>query len=421
MNGSSSHGPRRHAVVIGAGIVGICTARALQRDGAAVTVIDPLPPGRSTSFGNAGGMAVTEVAPLALPGTISRVPGWLLDPLGPLTIRWSYLPQLAPWLWRFWRASTRARAEAAARALAALNASAYDDYAPLLAEAGIADILYRQGCISLCESEEALARDALEWELKRRNGVRIERLAPEELRQMEPALAPIFVAGMLMPDWGHVADPYRVVAAIAENFARQGGVLKAARVTHVETGARGAEAVRTDADERVSCDEVVIAAGAWSGALARQLGSKVPLESERGYHTTLPTPGLSVNRMLHSAEGGFVVTPMAMGLRLAGTVELGGLELPPDYARARVLVKRAQRFLPGLNAEGGSEWMGHRPSLPDSLPVIARSPHFANVFYAFGHGHLGLTEGATTGRLIAALAAGRDPGLDLAPFRIDRF
>jgi len=166
---------------------------------------------------------------------------------------------------------------------------------------------------------------------------------------------------------------------------------------------------------------IVIAAGAWSGTLARQLGSKVPLESERGYHTTLPTPGLSVNRMLHSAEGGFVVTPMAMGLRLAGTVELGGLELPPDYARARVLVKRAQRFLPGLNAEGGSEWMGHRPSLPDSLPVIARSPHFANVFYAFGHGHLGLTEGATTGRLIAALAAGRDPGLDLAPFRIDRF
>jgi len=408
-------------VVVGAGIVGICCARALQRDGAAVTVIDPLPPGRGASFGNAGGMAVTEVAPLALPGTIRRVPRWLMDPLGPLTIRWPYLPRLAPWLWRFWRASTRARAEAAAQALADLHKSAYDDYAPLLAEAGISDILKRQGCISLYRSEEALARDALEWELKRRHGVRVERLGAEELRQMEPALAPVFAAGIFMPDWGHVADPYRVVAAIAEHFARQGGTLRAARAVRIEIADDAARAVLTEAGERIECDLVVIAAGAWSRKLARKLGDKVPLESERGYHSTLPTPGVRVNRMLHSAEGGFVVTPMAMGLRLAGTVELGGLELAPDYARARVLVDRAKRFLPGLNAEGASEWMGHRPSLPDSLPVIGRSPRVANALYAFGHGHLGLTEGATTGRLIARLALGRDPGIDLRPFRVDRF
>ncbi len=238
---------------------------------------------------------------------------------------------------------------------------------------------------------------------------------------MEPALAPIFKAGMFVPDWGHVADPYRVVAGIAESFVRHGGTVLQARVVDVEIGPDGPSAARTDGGERLSFYQLVVAAGAWSARLAKPLGSKVPLESERGYHTTLPTPGVSVNRMLHSAEGGFVVTPMAMGLRLAGTVELGGLDLPPNEARAKVLVTRAKRFLPGLNAEGGSMWMGHRPSLPDSLPVISRSPRFANLFYAFGHGHLGLTEGATTGRLIASLAAGRDPGIDLTPFRVDRF
>ena len=238
---------------------------------------------------------------------------------------------------------------------------------------------------------------------------------------MEPDLAPIFHAGMFMPDWGHVADPYRVVSGIGEVFTRNGGVLKEGRVTAFEIGVDGPTALTIDTGERTAFDQVVIAAGAWSHRLARKLGSKVPLETERGYHTTLPDPGVKLRRMLHSAEGGFVLTPMAMGLRLAGTVELGGLEAPPNYDRAKVLVTRAKHFLPKLNTNGGTEWMGFRPSLPDSLPIISRSPRFTNVFYAFGHGHLGLTEGATTGRIIAALAAGRAPGIDLTPFRIDRF
>ncbi|MFI4987653.1 MAG: NAD(P)/FAD-dependent oxidoreductase [Alphaproteobacteria bacterium] len=412
---------QRTVVVVGAGIVGMSAARYLQRDGAQVTVLDPLALGRGASFGNAGGIAVSEVTPLALPGIMRRVPGWLMDPLGPLAIRWSYLPRLAPWLWRFWRASARERVEAAADALAGLLAHVYDDYEPLLAEAGIRDILRRQGCISLYESEGALRHDALAWELKRARGVRIEHLGPEELRQMEPDIAPIFKAGMFVPDWGHVADPHRVVLGIAESFQRLGGTIKEARAMAFEIAAEGPRALRTESGERIAFDQLVIAAGAWSGKLAKPLGSRVPLETERGYHTTLPRPNVTVNRMLHSAEGGFVLTPMAMGLRLSGTVELGGLELPPNYARARILATRAKRLLPRLNAEGGTEWMGFRPSLPDSLPVISRSPHFANLFYAFGHGHLGLTEGPTTGRIIACLAGGRDPGLDLKPFRVDRF
>jgi glycine/D-amino acid oxidase-like deaminating enzyme len=420
MNGNLSQ-PARRVAVIGAGIVGMSTARYLQRDGCAVTVLDPLAPGRSTSFGNAGGIAVTEVVPVSTPGIARRVPGMLLDPLGPLTIRWSYLPQLAPWLWRFWRAGRRDRVEAISKALASLLATVYDDYEPLLAEAGIKDILHRRGCISLYQSETALAHDALEWKLKRARGITVERLGPEELRQMEPDLAPIFAAGMYMPDWSHVADPYRVVAGIAETFVREGGTVEQTRVADFELGPEGPRALRTEGGARVEFDQVVIAAGAWSHKLARKLGSKVPLETERGYHTTLPDPGVRLSRMIHSAEGGFVLTPMEMGLRLAGTVELGGLEAAPNYDRAKVLVTRARKFLPQLNAEGGTEWMGYRPSLPDSLPVISRSPRHANVFYGFGHGHLGLTEGATTGRILAALAAGREAGIDLTPFRVDRF
>jgi len=414
-------GPVRSVAVIGAGIVGISVARHLQRDGCRVTVVDPLPPGQGASFGNAGGIAVTEVVPLSVPGLVWRVPRWVLDPLGPLHLRWPHLPRLVPWLWRFWRAGSRRQAEATSRVLAGLLASVYEDYDILLAETGIRDILHRNGCISLYESEAALRRDSLEWDLKRACGVRLERLGPEEIRQLEPDLAPIFAAGMFMPDWGHVADPHRVVTAIAEVFIRDGGTIRPGRAVDFEVAPEGPRALLTDGGERVAFDQLVVAAGAWSGGLARRLGSRVPLESERGYHATLPRAGVRLRRMLHSAAGGFVLTPMAMGLRLAGTVELGGLHAPPDYRRAQVLVERATRLLPGLNAEGASVWMGHRPSLPDSLPVIGRSPLFANLFYAFGHGHLGLTEGPTTGRLVAALAAGRPPGIDLAPFRVDRF
>ncbi|HEY6335577.1 MAG TPA: FAD-dependent oxidoreductase, partial [Alphaproteobacteria bacterium] len=175
----------RRVAVIGAGIIGMSAARYIQRDGAHVTVVDPLPPGKGTSFGNAGGIAVTEVVPLSVPGTLARVPRWLLDPLGPLTIRWSYLPRLTPWLWRFWRAGTRKRVEAASEALASLLASTYDDYEPLLLEAGIRDLLHRQGCISLYRSKTALEHDSLEWEIKRERGIRVERLGPNEIRQME--------------------------------------------------------------------------------------------------------------------------------------------------------------------------------------------------------------------------------------------
>jgi D-amino-acid dehydrogenase len=415
---------QRHITVIGAGVVGMATALTLLRDGHAVTVIDRLGPGEATSFGNAGGMAVTEMQPASLPGTIWKVPGWLADPEGPLSIRPAYLPRLAPWLWRFWRAGRLDKVNALADAQAALNNRARADWAPLLSAAGLEDQVKVNGSLTLYRSEAGYKVDALSWKLRRDRGVETHELGPDEIRQLEPDVAPGFKKGVLMPDWGHVLDPKRIVTGLADRFAADGGEIirqeiigarvEAGRVLVLETG---------DGDRPI--DLLVVCAGAWSHELAAWFGDKVPLESERGYHVTLPAAGVAPRRMLIMGEDQFVMTPMSMGLRIAGTVEMGGLEAEPNMARARVLLDKARRVLPALAGEaaveGKTEWSGHRPATPDTIPVISTSPNVENVFYGFGHGHLGLTQAAVTGRLLADLIAGREQKIFLAPFHARRF
>ena len=408
----------KNVAVIGAGVIGTCIAAKLVEDGHGVTLIDPLEPGRATSYGNAGGIAATGVVPLSMPDTIRKVPGWLADPLGPLTIRWSYLPQLAPWLWRFWRAGTPAKVEAQADALASLLKRTYTDWDPLWKASGLDTLVKRDGCLRLYESKADYEAEAGEWKLRRDRGIRVEVIDRAEIRQLEPSVAPIFEMAVLMPEWNWVLDPHRIVAGVADYALGRGLKSWRGKAVGIRRGAGGVDGVVTDTGV-VPCDAVVVAAGAWSHEAARWFGSTVPLETERGYHMTLPKPAVEVRHTLNL--GGWVMTPMQMGLRLAGTVELAGLHAPPNWKRAEILVERAKRILPGLDATDGSPWMGHRPSLPDSLPVISGSPHHKNVFFAFGASHLGLTEGATTGALIADLVAGRTPAIDMSPFRIDRF
>jgi D-amino-acid dehydrogenase len=410
--------PHKNVAVIGAGVIGTCIAARLIEDGHGVTLIDPLESGRATSYGNAGGMAATSIVPLSLPGTIWKVPGWLADPLGPLTIRWSYLPQLAPWLWRFWRAGSPAQVEKQADALAALLKRTYLDWEPLWKAAGLTSLVRHNGCLALYESRADYEADAASWRIRRDRGVRCEVVDRHEIRQLEPALAPIYEMAVMMPEWGSVTDPHRIVAGVADYATGRGLKSWRGKAVDIRIGAAGIEAVITDTGV-VACDAVVVAAGAWSHELSAKLGSPVPLETERGYHMTLPRPNVEVRHCLNL--GGWVMTPMDMGLRLAGTVELAGLDAPPNWKRAEILVQRAKRALPGLDASDGSPWMGHRPSLPDSLPVISTSPRYRNVFFAFGASHLGLTEGATTGGLIADLVAGRAPPIDMTPYRVDRF
>jgi glycine/D-amino acid oxidase-like deaminating enzyme len=257
-------------------------------------------------------------------------------------------------------------------------------------------------------------------ELQRRRGVALEVLEPEALRQLEPSLAPIFTRAVLYPEVGHSVNSLRMVQVLAGAFQTNGGQVRRATVHGFDIGPQGPRAVQTDAGP-VPCDALVVAAGAWSKPLAAQLGASVPLDTERGYHVQFPEPGVSPRLPVFSTERAFVATPLEVGLRCAGTVELGGLKAPPNWARAEVLTHHARRWFPKLQSEGATRWMGFRPSMPDSLPVIGRTPRFSNAFLAFGHGHCGMILGARTGALVAALAAGRDPGLDMKPYRADRF
>ena len=229
-----------------------------------------------------------------------------------------------------------------------------------------------------------------------------------------------FRVGVFYPDSAHSVNNFRFVQVLAGALQRHGGRSVRAEVLGFELAANGVTAVETDAG-REPCDAVVVAAGVWSKPLARQLGANPPLETERGYHLTVGDPGVMPRIPFSSNRRGFACTPLEHGLRLAGTVELAGLEAAPDWRRADVLMTHIRHLLPGVQDREVSRWMGHRPSLPDTVPVISASPRHRNAFFAFGHGHFGLCLGARTGQLVAALVAGRDPDINMAPYRIDRF
>jgi D-amino-acid dehydrogenase len=420
MSGESSPAGGRHAVVVGAGIVGVACGLYLQRDGWSVTLLDRADPGEGTSKGNSGLLALSHVTPMALPGIIRDVPRMLLDPDAALAIRWRYLPRIAPWLGRFLLASRAAEVERICGALASLVLGALDAYGPLLELAGAGDLVHRRGLLLVYQTERSFAHARAEIELRQRFGVTVETLGADEIRQLVPDLAPVFSRGALYPEVGHVIDPFGLVQTLAEALKRAGGTIQRGEVRGFDFDARGVEAVRTAAGAHPA-DAVVIAAGAWSKPLARQLGVRVPLDTERGYNVTVADPGVAPRLPVVSADMRFGVTPMREGLRLGGTVEFAGLEAPPDPSRHALLMKHAKRLYPKLDVSQRTEWMGHRPSLPDSLPVIGPAPRYPNAYLAFGHGHIGLTTAAATGRAIADLAAGRPAAIDVDAFRADRF
>ena len=410
----------KHFTVLGAGTIGVCTAFSLLRDGNRVTMIDRLPPGNGCSFGNGGLIQTGACVPIATPGVLRQVPRMLLDPDGPLIIRWQHLLSLTPYLINFVLAARPARVEEISIALQAILNHAKDAYRMLLAEARASDLVRQSGELYVYERQGAY-EGAKPWhDLRRKRGVEVVDLEPEELRQLEPALAPIFCKGVYLPDSQVTLSPYRVTNALAEAFVRNGGEVVQEEVHEIATDENGPTMLVIDSGKR-KVDQLVIATGAFSKRWARQLACNMPLDTERGYHLMLPKPGIDLRVPLLSGDYRFGLVPMVDGVRIAGTAELATLNAPPRYARAERLLKIAERMLPGLCGEDRTRWMGHRPSTPDSLPVICRSPRFASVYLAFGHGHLGLTLGAITGRIIADLASGRTPPMPLAPYDIARF
>ena len=416
--------PPGPVVVIGAGIVGLACATYLQRDGRKVVVVDPGGPGEGASYGNAGGLNGSSIVPVAMPGVLGKVPQWLLDPEGPLSIRWRYLPQLLPWLYRFVRAGRPELVRAQARALRGLLAPTVEMHRELAASVGAADLIQRSGLLIVYRSEASFAADGEANRLRADNGVKIDELNQDELRQIESTLSPAYTRARFISENGYVRNPLRLSRALAETLVANGGEMRRARAEGFGFADGKVEAVLTSTG-RIPAAAVVLAAGAHSKPLAAQLGDNVPLDTERGYHAMINAPEVAPRLPIMDAEVKFVATPMEEGLRMAGTVEFAGLEAPPNWRRARVLLRHGQAMFPGLPRTVAEDrvalWMGFRPSMPDSLPVIGSTRRYANAFLAFGHGHVGLIGAPMTGRAIADLIAGRPPALDLAPFSAARF
>lgn len=416
-----------HVVVIGAGIVGLASALELLRDGHAVTIIEPAEAGgeQAASYGNGTLLNPSSVIPVSSPGLWKKIPGYLRDPLGPVSIRWRYLPKLLPWLRRFIDAgSTVAKVEATARALAPLLADAPALHRALAEEAGVGDLIQRNGVLFTFPSRADYEAEATSWRIRADNGTKWIELNADELRQREPGLDRRYTFALLVEENGQCVDPGAFVAALARLAVEQGAVWRRDSAVGFRIAAGRLSAVRTGSGE-IAADRAVIAAGARSRELAAAAGDKVPLETERGYHVLIKDPesGPRLPMMPSDGKMAHVMTPQ--GLRIAGQVELAGLDAAPNWKRAEILRDFAIQTWPGLPSDLPAEriqvWMGHRPSTPDGVPCIGLATGCADVVHAFGHGHVGLTAGPMTGKLVADLIAGRPARVDVAPFSARRF
>jgi D-amino-acid dehydrogenase len=407
-------------LVIGAGVAGLSTALYLQRSGRSVKVVDPLPPAGGASFGNAGLISADTSVPIALPGMLRKVPGWLMDRLGPLTVDPAYFPKALPWLMRWIEAGRMPRVLKISDAMRALHRTTFDCWKELLGQDRYYDLIRPVGQVHVWETEAETPAAALERSLRERQGIRSEKLGADDLRQMFPGISPRVKRGMLIPGNGFTVNPQRLVQTLGELLVAAGGELVNERVLKLIPREGGGYTVMTNINWRAA-GQVVVAAGAWSRQLLDPLGVKIPLETERGYHAMLPSPGLALKLPLSNKSRSFGVTPMEHGLRVAGTVEFAGLHAPPNERRAKILIEHIRGMFPGVDTREHRFWMGFRPSTPDSLPILGEAPGRPGIFMVLGHGHFGMTGGPPSGRIVSRLMTGKTPEIDVAPYAATRF
>ena len=407
-------------IVVGAGVIGAAIAFDLQKRGRNVTLIDRDAPGRGASFGNMASIAVTEFMPVARPSIWRQIPGWMTDPEGPIRIAPTYMPRLTPWFIRFLAASRPSTVHRLEAAGAALCERSLADTRALLSELDMSEQLSETGCLSLYSDESEFQADAERIQMLDRFGFDYEILDAPSIHAREPEITDAIRKAVLLPDNRTLADPYLMVLRLVERLTSMGGRTRRNAVVGFERSDR-ITGVRLEDGSTLQADEVVLCAGAFTARLSKLLGESMPLETERGYHTQIMAPGISMTHSIIWPAKAFMVSPTAGGIRVGGTVEMAGLDAPPDFHRAKITVRRAREALPNLKVESFTEWMGHRPAFPDTIPVMSASAKTAGVFYATGHGHLGLTYAATCAGLMGDLITGKSSEIDPKPYRIDRF
>jgi D-amino-acid dehydrogenase len=407
-------------VVVGAGIIGASIAYELQKRGRNVVMVDGNAPGQGASFGNMASVAVTEFMPLARMSTWRHMPGWLIDPEGPVSVSPKYFPRLIPWFSRFILASNPSTVQKLECAGAELCQRSLADTEELLAEIDGGVRVSKQGCLSLYANDREFAGDRERIEMLHRHGFDYEIIEHSKIRDLEPEISDKITKAVLLPDNRTLTDPYQMVVQLVARFKALGGQVQQSKVTGFKRGAR-ISGVHLQGGTFLEADNVVLCAGAFTGGLSKLLGEPIPLETERGYHTQIMAPDITIKHSIIWPAKAFMVSPTAGGIRVGGTVELAGLNTAPNYKRAKITVKHARKALPNLKIQNTSEWMGHRPALPDTIPVMSPSAKTPGVFYATGHGHLGMTYAATTAKLMGQLICGERPDIDLSPYSVTRF
>ena len=392
----------KEVVVVGAGVVGVATALALQSYGVAVTLIDRGEPGMECSYGNSGAISPGSVAPLALPGILKTVPGMLLNQDGPLSIAWKHFPKAASWLVAFAQSAEPKRVAAAAARLNELYHGAVDAHETLAQRLGVPELFIRQGHLHLYPDAAAAEKDAMGWKLREQYGYQAEQLDRAGIEALEPHAPQGYAHGRYLADHGTILNPLRYVQAMVDAFVRRGGTLARAEVRALHITPDGWSVKTGEAAlDRQRWTQVVVAAGAWAPQLLRPLGMLLPVESQRGYHAQFAGARHLVGRTVVLADKKVFIAPMEGGLRVGGTVEIAGLKAPPNPRRAASIERIAREAFPALAQHQAEHWMGHRPCLPGSVPVVGHIDTIPGLWLAVGHGHLGLTGSLPTAQRIA--------------------
>ena len=412
--------PTIDVAVVGAGIIGVCTALELAERGLKVTIFDPAPVCSKTSYGNAGVISPWTCVPQSMPGLWKQVPGWLIDPDGPVSIRPSYMPKLLPWVLRFLAAGRPQRIDPVANAMFRLSKGSVAAYKKRLDGTGKENLVRDSMYVHVYRSSKSASLDHLGWQLRQARQVPIELIDKAALKEIEPEIADQYQAAILIKQQGRASDPAGIGIALAEKALAKGASHLQTMVQEINPDqGEGCRLVTDQGDYRA--EKIVLAAGVWSCQLLKRFGIKLPLEAERGYHLVLRNPGVTMNNSVMDAEQKYVASSMKAGVRVAGTAEFAGIDAAPNYVRAHRFAQQAKKLFPRLNITNPEEWMGSRPSFPDSLPCLGEIPGLKNIVAAFGHSHYGLGMGPGTSEVIADYITRAGNSESLLPYSIERF
>ena len=405
--------------VIGAGIQGVCISLCLIKKGFNVTLIDKEDPGnKSASYGNAGHFSPYASVPINRPDILADVPSMLLNSTGPLALKWNYVPKMIPWFFKFIKNCSTKKMMHTAKYMHQILDLALPAYDEIFQDIDMNGLVESKGILYFWTKKDLKSRE-LEFKIRNDLGVKQQLLSPHEIHDLEPNIKKVYHGGALYSNARHARNPKKILLKIFDQFIKKGGVFIKQNVNSINFTDDNKPKIKTDL-KIYKFDKAVIACGAFSKKLTDQVDEKIPLDTERGYHVHFKGFDHLLSRPVIFLNKGFGITPMEQGLRVVGTVEFGGLNNPPSKKRILNLVKNAKYLFPELK-EYQDEWLGFRPTLPDFLPIIGPSKNHKNLFYSFGHHHLGWTLGAISGKIISGMIAGENSNLDLSPYNSQRF